>query len=93
MRRGFKKLKLTAAGGGVTDDVIVGYYDAYLPKLKSLIAFSVLRQLFAPSVESLVVLDKLCYLKEECAAVKSGFAVRLFDPVESPRCYALVALK
>ena len=92
-RRGLKKLKQNS--NLISDDTIKYYYDLYLPKIKSLIAFNVLRQLYSPAVENLIMLDKFLYLKEYQSKGKIGdsFLVRLFDPIESPRCCALIAFK
>ncbi|XP_068256800.1 probable methyltransferase-like protein 25 isoform X2 [Nyctibius grandis] len=53
---------------------------------------SKLKVVLAPCVEVLILLDRLCYLKEQDNIAWSGL-VKLFDPVKSPRCYAVIALK
>ncbi|XP_072217681.1 probable methyltransferase-like protein 25 isoform X2 [Excalfactoria chinensis] len=53
---------------------------------------SKLKVVLAPCVEVLILLDRLCYLKEQNNIAWSGL-VKLFDPVKSPRCYAVIALK
>ncbi|XP_035317011.1 LOW QUALITY PROTEIN: methyltransferase-like protein 25 isoform X1 [Cricetulus griseus] len=51
-----------------------------------------LNVVLAPCIETLILLDRLCYLKEQEDVVWSAL-VKLFDPVNCPRCYAVVALK
>ncbi|XP_071622062.1 probable methyltransferase-like protein 25 isoform X2 [Heliangelus exortis] len=53
---------------------------------------SKLKVVLAPCIEALILLDRLCYLKEQDNIAWSGL-VKLFDPVKSPRCYAVIALK
>lgn len=92
-RKGLKKLKLNS--NLISDDTVKTYYDLYFPKIKSLIAFNVIRQLYSPAVENLIIIDRFLYLKECQSKGKLGdsFLTRLFDPIESPRCCALIAFK
>ncbi|XP_015454038.1 methyltransferase-like protein 25 isoform X1 [Pteropus alecto] len=53
---------------------------------------SKLKVVLAPCIETLILLDRLCYLKEQEDIAWSAL-VKLFDPVKSPRCYAIIALK
>uniref|UniRef100_F6QFT3 Methyltransferase like 25 n=1 Tax=Rattus norvegicus TaxID=10116 RepID=F6QFT3_RAT len=53
---------------------------------------SKLKVVLAPCIETLILLDRLCYLKEQEDIAWSAL-VKLFDPVQSPRCYAVIALK
>lgn len=53
--------------------------------------FYLVRMTFAPLLESVLVLDRVLYLKEQ--GVEDVFLVQLFDAVVSPRCYAVVAVK
>jgi len=57
---------------------------------KKLAAFHQFRALFAPLVENVILLDRLCYLREQEALTDCAI-VRLFDPALSPRAYALQA--
>ena len=77
------------------DEEIETLYSNYLPRFKQLVAFSLLREAYAPAVESIIILDKLCYLLElkEEGIVKDCHAVQLFDRLKSPRCVALIATK
>lgn len=53
--------------------------------------FYLLRMTFSPVLESVLLLDRVLYLRE--SGVDDVFLVQLFDPVVSPRCYAVVAVK
>ncbi|KAH8389965.1 hypothetical protein KR200_004743 [Drosophila serrata] len=53
--------------------------------------FYLLRMSFAPVLESLILLDRLLYLKE--LGYERSYLIDLFDPVISPRHYAIVAIK
>lgn len=61
-------------------------YEGELLKL-----FYLIRMTFAPILETLILLDRLLYLKEN--GLERSFLVKLFDPVISPRCYGIIALK
>ncbi|VDN98991.1 unnamed protein product [Rodentolepis nana] len=51
-----------------------------------------LQQLIQPLLEALILADRLWSL-ESCSEVGYASLVRLFDPFQSPRCMALVAVK
>ncbi|KAH8254908.1 hypothetical protein KR026_004526 [Drosophila bipectinata] len=53
--------------------------------------FYLVRMSFAPVLESLILLDRLLYLKE--LGYERSYLIDLFDPVISPRHFAIVALK
>lgn len=61
--------------------------------------YHLLRISLASVVESIILLDRLLYLKEneliqnESATTNISYLVRFFDPVISPRCYGLIAIK
>ncbi|KAG9490448.1 hypothetical protein GDO78_006017 [Eleutherodactylus coqui] len=76
----------------LTDQEIMGYYQNYEPRRNELEAFNRLKVFLAPCIEALILLDRLCYLREQGNIAWSGL-VKLFDPVKSPRCYAVVSLK
>lgn len=58
---------------------------------KYLDLFYLLRMTFAPVLESLILLDRLLYLKE--LGHDQSYILPVFDPVVSPRHFAIVALK
>uniref|UniRef100_A0A336MDL2 CSON015562 protein n=1 Tax=Culicoides sonorensis TaxID=179676 RepID=A0A336MDL2_CULSO len=63
-------------------------YDASLAQLQ---LFYVLRLFLAPVTESLIILDRLLYLKEN--EFEKSYIVELFDKVVSPRCYGIISLQ
>ena len=58
---------------------------------RQLVCFYQYRALFALLIESIILTDRLLYLKEK--EISNCRIVKLFDSVVSPRCYALVAIK
>lgn len=53
--------------------------------------FYIIRLLFAPVIETLIILDRLLYLKEN--SYDRSYVVQMFDPVLSPRCFGIVSIK
>ncbi|NXV42044.1 MET25 protein, partial [Uria aalge] len=90
VRKSLKKLELDDSK--LPDSCIMDYYEKYKHRMNELEAFNMLKVVLAPCVEVLILLDRLCYLKEQDNIAWSGL-VKLFDPVKSPRCYAVIALK
>ncbi|XP_067415977.1 probable methyltransferase-like protein 25 [Emydura macquarii macquarii] len=90
VRKSLKKLELDESK--LPDSCIMDYYEKYKHRMNELEAFNMLKVVLAPCIEILLLLDRLCYLKEKDNVAWSGL-VKLFDPVKSPRCYAVVALK
>ncbi|XP_073507718.1 probable methyltransferase-like protein 25 isoform X2 [Phyllobates terribilis] len=76
----------------LSDQEIMGYYQKYELRRNELEAFNRLKVFLAPCIEALILLDRLGYLREQENLAWSGL-VKLFDPVKSPRCYAVVSLK
>ncbi|XP_049875124.1 probable methyltransferase-like protein 25 [Pectinophora gossypiella] len=58
---------------------------------KKLVLFYLLRLCLAQVIESVILLDRLLYLCEN--GFDKVFLVKLFDPVLSPRCHSLVAVR
>ncbi|KAK2523737.1 Mettl25 [Columba livia] len=90
VRKSLKKLELDDSK--IPDSCIMDYYEKYKHRMNELEAFNMLKVVLAPCIEVLILLDRLCYLKEQDNIAWSGL-VKLFDPVKSPRCYAVIALK
>ncbi|XP_064365752.1 probable methyltransferase-like protein 25 isoform X2 [Dromaius novaehollandiae] len=90
VRKSLKKLELDDSK--LPDSCIMDYYEKYKHRMNELEAFNMLKVVLAPCIEVLILLDRLCYLKEQDNIAWSGL-VKLFDPVKSPRCYAVIALK
>ncbi|KAM8979698.1 putative methyltransferase-like protein 25 isoform 2-T2 [Sarcophilus harrisii] len=90
VRKSLKKLELDDSK--LTEKKIMEYYEKYKPRINELEAFNMLKVILAPCIETLILMDRLCYLKEQDNIAWSAL-VKLFDPVKSPRCYAVIALK
>lgn len=58
---------------------------------KELVLFYLLRLCLAQVVESVILLDRLLYLFEN--GFDKVYLVKLFDPVSSPRCHGIVAVR
>uniref|UniRef100_UPI00398E6F24 probable methyltransferase-like protein 25 isoform X2 n=1 Tax=Pristiophorus japonicus TaxID=55135 RepID=UPI00398E6F24 len=89
-RKSIEKLGMDSSK--MSDSLIQGYYDRYMPRMKELEAFNLLKVALAPCIEGLILLDRLCYLKEQENIAWSAL-VQLFDPLKSPRCYAIIGMK
>lgn len=76
----------------VTDETIDMYLNKYADSQHKLAAFFQLRTILAPCIETVITLDRVCFLLEQ-ASVQQVFLVKMFDPVISPRCYGIVAIK
>ncbi|KAJ7329872.1 hypothetical protein JRQ81_016046 [Phrynocephalus forsythii] len=90
VRKSLKKLDLDESK--VSDSLIMEYFEKYKHRMNELEAFNMLKVVLGPCIEALILLDRLCYLQEQDNIAWSGL-VKLFDPIKSPRCYAVVALK
>ncbi|NXL93869.1 MET25 protein, partial [Alectura lathami] len=88
VRRSLKKLELDDSKLHCENKL----YNRYTRRMNELEAFNMLKVVLAPCIEVLILLDRLCYLKEQDNVAWSGL-VKLFDPVKSPRCCAVIALK
>lgn len=77
------------------DRLEASYVDEILEKyanMENLISlFYLVRMSYAQVIESLILLDRLLYLKEK--GIEKSYLIRLFDPVTSPRCYGIVAIR
>ncbi|XP_019620905.1 PREDICTED: methyltransferase-like protein 25 [Branchiostoma belcheri] len=90
VRRALRRLQMEHAD--LSDEEINSYFEQYEGKLRHLQAFIQLRACLAPCVEAIILLDRLHFLHEQ-PGVSHAALVPVFDPVISPRCYALVAIK
>lgn len=75
----------------ITDESLLELEARFRVELEQLKVFYLIRQQFAPVVETLILLDRLLYLRE--SGYERSFLVKLFEPVVSPRCYSLIAMK
>lgn len=90
VRRALQKLDLDEMK--LSDSAIQDYHDKYRLRMNEMHAFNMLKVTLAPCIEGLLLLDRLCYLKEQ-ENVSYSALVQLFDPLLSPRCYAVIGLK
>ncbi|XP_070803453.1 probable methyltransferase-like protein 25 [Pituophis catenifer annectens] len=90
VRISLKKLELDESK--ISDSLVLEYLEKYKHRMNELEAFNMLKVVLGPCIEVLILLDRLCYLKEQDNIAWSGL-IKLFDPIKSPRCYAVVALK
>ncbi|XP_049422199.1 methyltransferase-like protein 25 [Epinephelus fuscoguttatus] len=90
VRRALRRLELDESK--LSDSDIQSYHDTYRPRMGEMHAFNLLKVTLAPCIEGLLLLDRLCYLKEQ-EDLSFTALVQLFDPLLSPRCYAVVGLK
>ncbi|XP_044041492.1 methyltransferase-like protein 25 isoform X1 [Siniperca chuatsi] len=90
VRRALRRLELDESK--LSDSDIQDYHDTYRPRMGEIHAFNMLKVALAPCIEGLILLDRLCYLKEQ-EDLSFSALVQLFDPLLSPRCYAVVGLK
>ncbi|KAJ8373641.1 hypothetical protein SKAU_G00042210 [Synaphobranchus kaupii] len=67
----------------ISDGLVQGYHEKYRPRRKEMEAFNRLKVSLAPCIEGLILLDRLCYLKEQENTSFSA-VVQLFDPLMSP---------
>ncbi|XP_078194196.1 putative methyltransferase-like protein 25 isoform X2 [Callithrix jacchus] len=63
VRRSLKKLGLDESK--LPEKIILNYYEKYKPRMNELEAFNMLKVVLAPCIETLILLDRLCYLKEQ----------------------------
>ncbi|CAN9508174.1 unnamed protein product [Ophioblennius macclurei] len=90
VRRALRRLELDESK--LSDGDIQHYHDTYSARKNEMHAFNMLKVTLAPCIEGLILLDRLCFLKEQ-ENVSYSALVQLFDPLLSPRCYAVVGLK
>ncbi|XP_052811099.1 probable methyltransferase-like protein 25 [Mya arenaria] len=76
----------------ISDDHIRQYLVRFKPERAKQAAFFQLKTILAPCIEALLVLDRVCFLLEQ-PTVRDVYLVKMFDPLISPRCYGIVALK
>ena len=75
----------------MTDEEVLEFYTEYEDKFKKkLMSFYQYRVLFSLLIESIILTDRLLFLKEN--KIESSL-VKLFDSNVSPRSYAVVAIK
>lgn len=76
----------------VRDAEIASLWELSESTLRRNRIFSALRHLLAHCVESLILLDRLLFLQSS-SEIEVASLVPLFDPVTSPRCFAVCGLR
>ncbi|XP_059153991.1 probable methyltransferase-like protein 25 isoform X2 [Physella acuta] len=89
-RKSVEKLGLNS--DVVTEELIRETEEEHKGVQHMMAAFFQLKLVLSPVIEALILLDRLLYLLEQ-EKVRSAFLVKLFEPVTSPRCYAIISLK
>ncbi|RZF40861.1 hypothetical protein LSTR_LSTR003371 [Laodelphax striatellus] len=87
-RKALKKFELQDE---VTDHELEELFDKYKQHWSKLQIYFMMRVTLAPIVEAICLLDRLQYLQEQ--GIKDAYLIRLFDPVKSPRCYGILAVR
>jgi len=75
----------------ISDEEIEEYYTRYKHLKEKLEFYFMIRLALAPVLENIILLDRLLYLKEE--GIEHSYILEIFDPVISPRCYAIIGLR
>lgn len=87
-RAALNKLKLDHTT--LNDETIVSYLNKYTTAERKLYVFYQLRTVMTRVIESMILMDRLLYLREQGTSCE---IYNLFDPVKSPRCYVIAASK
>ncbi|KAJ8681936.1 hypothetical protein QAD02_017728 [Eretmocerus hayati] len=75
-----------------SDDTLEEVYHEYRESEWKFNVFQSLRVQIAPVIEAAIILDKLLYLQQSNICTKLE-VIQIFDPVVSPRSWAIVAVK
>ncbi|XP_029650503.1 methyltransferase-like protein 25 isoform X2 [Octopus sinensis] len=84
--------KLDRSSEKISEEMVQDYLVKYEEDKKKLAAFFQVKSALAPCIEALIALDRIYYLLEQ-ESIKDVSLLQLFDPVTSPRCYGIVAVK
>lgn len=77
----------------LTDEFLDAFHDEFREGERFLDLYHLLRVSIAAIVENVILLDRFLYLKEQAKPGDISYLVRFFDPVVSPRCYGVIAMK
>lgn len=78
---------------GIDDNELNQLHDEFRMAKRFLDIYHLMRVSIAAIVENVILLDRFLYLKELENPNDISYLIRFFDPVVSPRCYGLVAMK
>lgn len=79
--------------GDIDDTELCELHDEFRMDERFLDVYHLMRVSIAAIVENIILLDRFLYLKELETSNDASYLIRFFDPVVSPRCYGLVAMK
>lgn len=85
-----KKLNLNLKNS-INNDELISLINEYENDRNYLNLFYLIRMSFSSILETIILLDRLLYLKE--MTYENSYIVKLFDPVISPRCYGIMSVK
>lgn len=88
LRKSFNKFNIKI---DLSDEEIDKLLEKHEIDRKRIYIFYLIRLLFAPIIEAIIILDRYLYLLEN--NFENSFVVKLFDPVISPRCYGIICIK
>lgn len=77
----------------IDDNELHELHDEFRMAERFLDIYHLMRVSIAAIVENVILLDRFLYLKELERPDDISYLIRFFDPVVSPRCYGLVAMK
>lgn len=77
----------------ITDTELIELHDEFQTSQHFLDIYHLMRVSIAAIAENIIMLDRFLYLKEQEKFGDISYLVRFFDPVVSPRCYGLIAMK
>uniref|UniRef100_T1JB62 Methyltransferase domain-containing protein n=1 Tax=Strigamia maritima TaxID=126957 RepID=T1JB62_STRMM len=84
--------KLNLDNEEISNEEIDSYLIKYQPYQDQMECVFRLRSILAPVVESLIILDRYCYLKHQ-DVISQVYITKVCSPIHSPRCYAIIAIK
>lgn len=78
---------------GIDDIELNELHDEFRTAERFLDIYHLMRVSIAAIIENILLLDRFLYLKERETPSDISYLILFFDPVVSPRCYGLVAMK
>lgn len=89
-----RNLHLNFDESNICDDELEDLHEEFGKYLPFMCLYQRMRASLGSIIETIFVLDRLLYLKEnEQCQNDVSYLVKFFDPIRSPRCYGLVAIK
>lgn len=77
----------------ISEMELIELYDEYQTNESFMVLYSMMRSSLGSIIETIITLDRFLYLKENERPNDVSYLVKCFDPIISPRCYGLVAMK